>query len=134
LTSGKSAWEKKAQDIVLLDLRGLSGLADYFLICSGESDRQVRAIAESIDASLAKLGIEPFSVEGMETSAWVLMDYNDLIVHIFRPESRTFYALDRLWGDAPRMEFAQDRPLPALALQFKHHSAEGTTGGQLGKG
>jgi ribosome-associated protein len=118
----------------LLDLRGLSGLADYFLICSGDSDRQVRAIAEGIDASLAKLSVEPFSVEGMETSAWVLMDYNELIVHIFRAESRTFYALDRLWGDAPRMEFAQDRPLPVPALHFKNHSAEGTAGGQLGKG
>jgi ribosome-associated protein len=104
------------------------------LICSGESDRQVRAIAESIDASLAQLGIQPFSVEGMETSAWVLMDYNELIVHIFRPESRSFYALDRLWGDAPRMEFTQDGSPPVHALRFKHHSAEGTTGSQLGKG
>ena len=119
---------------MLLDLRGLSGMADYFLICSAESDRQVRAIAEGIDVSLAKLKVKPFSVEGMETSAWVLMDYNDLIVHVFRPESRTFYALDRLWGDAPRMEFPQNRSFSALALRFKHHSAEGTTGGQLGKG
>ena len=118
----------------MLDLHGLSSLADYFLICSGESDRQVRAIAEGIDASLAKLGVEPFSVEGMETSAWVLMDYNDLIVHIFRPESRTFYSLYRLWGDAPRMEFPQDRSLPVRTLRFKHHPAEGITGGQLGKG
>jgi len=109
-------------------------LTDYFLICSAESDRQLRAIAEGIDASFSKLGTEPLSVEGMETSAWVLMDYNDLIVHIFRPESRTFYALDRLWGDAPRMEFPQDRSLPALALRFKHPSAEGTTGIRLGKG
>jgi ribosome-associated protein len=134
LTSVKAAWEKKAQDIALLDLRGLSSMADYFLVCSGESDRQVRAIAEGIDAAFTKSGIEPFSVEGMETSAWVLMDYSDLIVHIFRPESRTFYALDRLWGDAPRMDFSPDRPLSALALRFKNHSAEGTKGGQLGKG
>jgi len=104
------------------------------LICSGESDRQVRAIAEGIDASFSKWGIEPFSVEGMETSAWVLMDYNDLIIHIFRPENRTFYALDRLWGDAPRMEFPLDRPLPVPALRFKHPSAEGTTGIRFGKG
>ena len=109
-------------------------MADYFLICSGESDRQVRAIAEGIDAALSKSRIGPFSVEGMETSAWVLMDYNDLIIHIFRPESRTFYALDRLWGDAPRMEFPLDRPLPVLALRFKHPSTEGTTGIRLGKG
>jgi len=119
---------------VLLDLHGLSSLADYFLLCSGESERQVRAIAEGIDASLTKLGVKPFSVEGMETSAWVLMDYNDLIVHIFRSESRPFYALDRLWGDAPRMEFPQDRPLPVFTLRFKHHSAEGSTGIRLGKG
>jgi ribosome-associated protein len=70
----------------------------------------------------------------METSAWVLMDYNELIVHIFRSESRPFYALDRLWGDAPRMEFSQDRPLPVSALRFKNRSAEGTTGIRLGKG
>ena len=118
---------------MLLDLRGLTSLADYFLVCSGDSDRQVRAIAEAVDASLSKLGIEPFSVEGMESSSWVLMDYSDLVIHIFRPETRSFYGLDRLWGDAPRMEFPQDRPLPVPAPRFLHRS-EGTTGSRLGKG
>jgi ribosome-associated protein len=133
LISAKVAWEKKGQEIVLLDLHGLTSLADYFLICSGESDRQVRAIAEAIDASLSESGIEPLSVEGMEASSWVLMDYSDLIIHIFRTESRTFYALDRLWGDAPRMEFPHDRPLPVLVSKFKQHSGE-AAGFRLRKG
>jgi len=93
----------------------------------------VRAIADAIDASFSELGIEPLSVEGMEASIWVLMDYGDLIVHILRNESRTFYALDRLWGDAPRVEFPTDRPLPVPASQFKHRTGE-ITGIRLRKG
>ncbi len=78
----------------------LTTIADFFVICSGDSQRQVKAVCEHIDEALAREGVEPFHVEGIEHALWVLMDYHDLIVHIFKPEVRQFYDLERLWGDA----------------------------------
>jgi ribosome-associated protein len=90
----------------VLKVSALTGIADYFMICSGESHRQVQAVADAIDKLLAQAGCSSLSVEGMQHANWVLMDYNDLIVHIFRTETREFYGLDQLWGDAPRLRLS----------------------------
>jgi ribosome-associated protein len=99
-----AAEDKKAIDITLLDLRKTGGFADYFLICSGTSGRQIRAIADAIMEALASAGSRPDHVEGYDRSEWVLLDYFDFIVHIFAPEPRVFYGLERLWGNAERVE------------------------------
>ena len=92
-----AASDKKAQDILLLDVRGIASFADYFVICSGTSERQIRAIAEGIDEGLAQRSIEPYKREGTPADGWVLLDYSDVIVHIFAPSQRTFYGLEKLW-------------------------------------
>ena len=99
-----AAEDKKAADIVLLDLRKAAGFADYFLICSGANPRQIRAIADAIMDGVATDGSKPAHVEGYERSEWVLLDYFDFIVHVFVPETRRFYGLERLWGNAERVE------------------------------
>ncbi len=97
------ALERNAREPLLLDLRGLSDACDYFLIASGDSDVHVRAIAEHITGGLAQEGVRPAGVEGERTARWVLIDYIDLVVHVFHPVVREFYQLERLWGDAPTM-------------------------------
>jgi ribosome-associated protein len=92
-----AASDKKAQDILLLDVRGIASFADYFVICSGTSERQIRAIADGIDEGLAQRGVEPYKREGTPADGWVLLDYSDVIVHIFAPAQRTFYGLEKLW-------------------------------------
>ena len=99
-----AAEDKKALDVVLLDLRKAAGFADHFLICSGGNARQVRAIADGIMEALAEDGAKPAHVEGYERSQWVLLDYFDFIVHVFAPETRLFYGLERLWGNAENVE------------------------------
>jgi ribosome-associated protein len=99
-----AAEDKKAVDVVLLDLRKAAGFADYFLICSGTNARQIRAIADGIMEALAAAGSKPAHVEGYGRSEWILLDYFDFIVHIFAPETRLFYSLERLWGSAERVE------------------------------
>ncbi|MEW6325133.1 MAG: ribosome silencing factor, partial [Nitrospirota bacterium] len=99
-------------------MSALTGLADYFVICSADSRRQVQAVADAIDKLLAQAGCSPQNVEGLEQANWILMDYNDLIVHIFRKETREFYGLDQLWGDAPRLRTSSGQlqrlsPVPA---------------------
>jgi ribosome-associated protein len=94
--------EKKAIDIVELDVRGLVGYADYFVICSGNTDRQVKAIHDGIYEEMKRAhDLVPRRVEGMPQAQWVLMDYLDVIVHIFTPDTRAFYRLEQLWGEAP---------------------------------
>jgi ribosome-associated protein len=94
--------DKKAQDIVELDLRGVVGYTDYFVICSGSSDRQVKAIHDGIHKSLKdEHGVLPRRVEGLSEAHWVLMDYLDVVVHVFTPETRGYYRLEQLWGEAP---------------------------------
>ena len=105
-----AAEDKKAADIVLLDLRKAAGFADYFLICSGGNARQTRAIADGIMETLASDGARPAHVEGYERSEWILLDYFDFIVHIFAPETRRFYSLERLWGNAKRLELTPNAP------------------------
>ena len=97
--------DKKAASIVELDLRGVIDYTDFFVICSGSSDRQVKAIHDAIHAGCkADPGIFPARVEGLPRAQWVLMDYLDVVVHVFVPEVREFYALERLWGEVPSRE------------------------------
>lgn len=104
LVAGYAA-DKKAIDVVALDLRGIAGYTDYFVICSGGSDRQAKAIHDGIHEGLKKdHGLLPRRVEGLSESRWVLMDYLDVVVHIFTPDTRDFYRLETLWGEVPRVE------------------------------
>ena len=97
-----AALDKKAEDIVLMDMRQVSGMADYFVVCTGNSDVQIKAIVEAVEALIRDNYQErPWHVEGVDHRQWVLMDYVDLVVHVFTPERRAFYDLERLWGDAP---------------------------------
>ncbi|REJ80001.1 MAG: ribosome silencing factor [Acidobacteria bacterium] len=111
-----AAADRKAIDLKLLDLRGKCDYTDFFLICSGRSDRQVAAIAESIDERLRGEGQKPLHIEGMGQGRWVLLDYADLVVHVFDPPTRDFYRLERLWSDAPVLrEIEGDGSSPAQA-------------------
>ncbi len=96
-----SIFEKKGADVKILDLRNITTIADYFVICSGESDMQVKAIADNVDKKLSEEGIKVWKKEGFKALSWVLIDLSDIVIHVFRNESRQFYNLERLWGDAP---------------------------------
>ena len=97
-----AAQDKKAEDIVLMDMGLVSGMADYFILCTGTADLQIKAIVEAIENRLRKVfGESPWHVEGAEHRHWVLLDYVDLVVHVFDPERRELYDLERLWRDAP---------------------------------
>jgi ribosome-associated protein len=100
----RAAEDKKALDLTVLDLRRAAGFTDYFVICSGANARQVRAIADAVIESLGREGAKPAHVEGYDRSEWILLDYFDFIVHVFAPETRMFYGLERLWGSAERVE------------------------------
>ena len=100
----KAAIEKKAQAPVLLELKGISSFTDYFFLCSGKSDRQVQAIAQAIEETLKQRGIRPLGQEGTLGGKWILMDFEDVVVHIFLEPVRKFYDLEGLWMDAPRID------------------------------
>jgi ribosome-associated protein len=99
-----AAQDKKVLDLVVLDLRKGSAFTDFFIIGTGANVRQVQAIADGIEDALRKKGVKPALIEGRARGEWVLLDYFDFIVHIFQPATRDFYALERLWGDAERVE------------------------------
>jgi ribosome-associated protein len=98
-----AARDKKAVDLAVLDVRGVSTFTDYFVICSGQNVRQVRAIADAVEETLRRSHARPAHVEGYDRADWVLLDYFDFIVHVFTPVTREFYALERLWGSAERV-------------------------------
>lgn len=99
------AAEKKAADVRVLDLRGISSYTDFFVVCSGNTERQTKAIHDAIYEGLKKdYGVLPRRVEGVGEARWILMDYFDVVVHIFVPEVREFYRLEQLWGDVPRLK------------------------------
>jgi len=104
-----AAVEKQASDIVILDLKGLSTIAESFLICSANSIRQAQAIADTIDETMGRQKEEPGGVEGYAHGRWILMDYNDLVVQIFLEEARRFYDIERLWAKAPTREISAAR-------------------------
>lgn len=113
----EAALSKKASDIVIMDMRKVSGVADLFVLCTGSSDLQIKATVEAIkERILEHAGERPWHIEGYEGLQWVLMDYVDLVVHVFSQEKRTFYDLERLWGDAPRESVPEDVVLSTLAL------------------
>ncbi len=99
-----AAEDKKAENLVLLDLRKAAGFTDFFVICTGTNARQIRAIADGVMEALAEEGVKPAHIEGYERSEWILLDYFDFIVHVFASETRLFYGLERLWGSAERVE------------------------------
>ena len=103
----RAALDHKAYDLVVLEMGPASSIADYFVICSGRSDTQVQAISEAIEESLRRRGERPISVEGLPHGQWVLMDYGDVVVHIFYVPVRGFYDLERLWVRAPRVELPE---------------------------
>jgi ribosome-associated protein len=103
----RAALDHKAYDLVVLETGRVSSIADYFVICSGRSDTQVQAIAEAIEQNLRDHGERPLSVEGLPHGQWVLMDYGDVVVHIFYVPVREFYHLERLWVRAPRTELPE---------------------------
>jgi ribosome-associated protein len=100
----QAAEDKKAENLVVLDLRQAAGFTDYFVVCSGTNSRQIRAIADGVIDALAADGVKPSHLEGYERSEWILLDYFDFVVHVFAPETRLFYGLERLWGNAERIE------------------------------
>ena len=102
--------ERNAREGLILDLRELSDATDFFLIASGESDVHVRAISEHVIDQLARSGIRPAGIEGSRAARWVLIDYIDLVVHVFHPVTREFYQLERLWGDAPMVPIEDSSP------------------------
>lgn len=99
----KAADSKMASDIEALDIRELTTIADYFVILTGSSTAQIRAITEEIERKLKEAGETPLAVEGLSASSWVLMDYGSVVIHVFRKEMREFYAIERLWSDAPKI-------------------------------
>ncbi|MBW2038728.1 MAG: ribosome silencing factor [Deltaproteobacteria bacterium] len=105
----KVALERKAFDITILELKKISSLTDYFLICSGRSDRQVQAIAQSIEEKVREKGVRPLGTEGMREGRWVLMDYEDLVIHIFYESVRLYYDLEGLWIEAPRINPPEEK-------------------------
>ena len=107
-----AAEDKKATDLLVLDLRKAGGFTDHFVICSGANSRQTRAIADGIVDALAAAGEKPAHVEGYQRSEWILLDYFDFIVHVFAPETRAFYALERLWGNAEPVQASAEEPAP----------------------
>jgi len=100
-TAVAAAEDRKAQDLKVLHLGDVSGFTDYFLICSGTNERQVQAIADAVEERLRAERVCPLHVEGYNRGQWVLLDYGDLVVHVFQEQPRSFYALERLWSDAP---------------------------------
>lgn len=97
--------ENKARNILVLDMRGVTPLYDFFVLVTGSSRRQIHTITEEIDAALRECGDRRLSVEGYEASTWVVQDYGDVMVHVFNPQTREYYALEELWADAPRIDW-----------------------------
>ena len=105
----QAALDKKALDVVVLDLRKASGFTDFFVICTGTNPRQINAIADFVEETLrTEFGERPHLTEGVEKSQWILLDYFNFVVHVFSRECRDFYALERLWGNAERYEFSEE--------------------------
>jgi ribosome-associated protein len=105
-----AARSKKAAEVTVLDLRKTGAFTDYFVICTGANPRQAHAIADAVTQALKAVKVRPAHVEGYERGEWVLLDYFDFIVHVFSPNARQFYGLERLWGNATRIEIASDEP------------------------
>ena len=103
--AARVAADNKARDVLVLDMRDLTPLYDYFVLATGSSRRQIHTLAEEIDAALRTQGEQRLGIEGYEASKWVVQDYGDVVVHLFDPDSRAYYGLEDLWADAPRLDW-----------------------------
>lgn len=117
---------KKGFDIKIMELKKISSIADYFVICSADSDRQVKAIADEVDDKLRENGIKCIHREGYESLSWVILDYFDVLVHVFKTESRNFYNLEKLWGDAPTIDVKDDEPVSKPKSAVKKSGTSGS--------
>ena len=109
LIAARAADDKRGSNVLILDLRGLSSVTDYFVIVDAQTEVQVRAVTDGVAEALAEHGVSPLRKEGWADARWVLLDYGDVVVHIFRTEEREYYDLERLWGDAPRFVLSEDQ-------------------------
>lgn len=105
--AARIASDRKAEDVTVMDLRGISPVTDYFVICTGTSDRQMRAICDEIREYGQRIGLRSIGVAGYDTGQWILIDFVNVVVHIFTPEHREYYDLELLWGDAPRVDWSR---------------------------
>ena len=119
-------FNKKGYDVRIIDLRSLTTFSDFFVICSADSDTQVKAIADEVDKSLRDEGIKCWHKEGYTALSWVLLDYVDVVVHVFKKEAREFYNIEKLWGDAPSIEVI-DPELRKIVVRPKSKTAAKTT-------
>ena len=117
--AAEAAAEKKARDVVVIDVGELMVVTDFFVVCTGDTDRQVMAIAEEVEHALKKAGLSTIGREGLEDGKWVLLDFADVVVHVFQPAERDFYRLERLWDDAPQLELPPE-------VENASQSAEGS--------
>ncbi len=113
LAAARLADEKKAEDIKILDVRGVCNYADFLVVCTGHSHLQLQAIADAVEKGFGEQGIEPVSIDGRGLSSWIVLDFGDVIVHIMGEEARRFYALENLWGDAKEVAWAAASARPA---------------------
>ncbi|MHB8482675.1 MAG: ribosome silencing factor [Nitrospiria bacterium] len=107
LLSARAALNKKAEDVVIYEVKKITFITDYFVVCTADSQPQLNAIAEEIEKQLGKKRFHPVGIEGENISHWILMDYGDVIIHLFREDSRKFYNLDGLWGDSPKIDLEE---------------------------
>jgi len=105
VTAARAAAAKQAVDVTILDVHGLIVITDYFVICSGQTDRQIKTLVEEVERAVRDIGEKPIRREGDADSRWVLLDYIDVVVHVFAQEEREYYDLERLWRDAPRLDW-----------------------------
>lgn len=122
LVLARAALDKKACDLIVLDVHAQTSIAEYFIVCSGRSDRQVQSIAQGLEADARSKRFRPFAVEGIQRGHWVLMDFSDVIVHVFYQPVRKFYDLDSLWSHAPQAKLPSS--YAKLAAQFRADEAE----------
>lgn len=108
----QAAIDRRAEDLLIMDMRGLMTICDFFVVCSGRSRLHVEAIAEEVEEQMREVGVKPWHREGIPDSSWVIADYGDVVLHVFEPEARAFYNLEGLWGDALRL----DIPEPTAAV------------------
>ena len=109
LQAARLTLTKRAEDVLILDLRRLDGVCDYFVLATGHSEVQVKAIAEAVEDKLREGGAKPWHVEGLQGRRWVLLDYVEVVVHVFHEKTREYYMLDRLWGDARSVDLGVER-------------------------
>ncbi len=110
IAAARAASDKQAEDIVILDVHGIIVITDHFVICTASSQRQIRTVIDAIEAALRDMGVKPVRREGEPEAGWWLLDYVDVVVHVFGQEERAYYDLERLWSDAPRLAWAPHRP------------------------